>query len=404
MVVTAGDVVSPAPIRAAATGPSHRDLPVTAGRQARRPTQPEAPETNPEIPQARRPAHTRASRAPMHDPRISTALRQLADLGDAPAPPGWSWAVVGLERIGRVRLPAPAIQVLALNAGDVVWARSTRLALVVARTGWAPRSPSTGGAGSSCRCGCAKPLARPRRCSSGPRPAGSWSSWLRPECSTASVTYWREASGDRPAAAGHGTARRSGRPGPATRGPDLIAAHTTPPPPAPTLAEHIAAVTPTFSPGTATTYSSYWRLATEHLGAHRLTDITVVDLQLVVAEAGRRAQQRRPRSTGRSSQETCVAALRAVFNRAHAAGHIPANPAAALTKPRRARSRRRALDDHQLTELIVDSRVLPGMLRRRWVVRSAVYRSGVVSSLELSLLRCAMGPAGPVERGLRRLR
>ena len=133
---------------------------------------------------------------------------------------------------------------------------------------------------------------------------------------------------------------------------DLIAAHTTPPPPGPTLAEHIASVAPTFSPGTAATYSSYWRLAAEHLGEHRLTDITVVDLQFVVAEAGRRAQHRRPGSTGRSSQETCVAALRALFNRAHAAGLIAMNPAAALTKPRRSRSRRRALDDHELAELI----------------------------------------------------
>lgn len=132
---------------------------------------------------------------------------------------------------------------------------------------------------------------------------------------------------------------------------DLVAAHTTAAPPAPTLAEHVAAIAPTFSAGTAATYSSYWRLAAEQLGERRLTDITVVDLQFMVAEAGRRAQRRRPGSAGRSSQETCVAALRALFNRAHAAGLIATNPAAALTKPRRARSRRRALDDHELSEL-----------------------------------------------------
>jgi hypothetical protein len=38
---------------------------------------------------------------------------------------------VGLERIGRVRLPAPAIHVLSVSAGGEVWARSSRLALVV---------------------------------------------------------------------------------------------------------------------------------------------------------------------------------------------------------------------------------------------------------------------------------
>jgi len=133
---------------------------------------------------------------------------------------------------------------------------------------------------------------------------------------------------------------------------DLIAAHTVTCLPAPTLADHIAAIAPTFGPGTAATYGSYWRLALHHLGDHRLTDITVVDLQLVVADAAHRAQQRRPGSSGRSSQETCVAALRAVFNRAHAAGLIDTNPARALTKPRRARSRRRALDDTELAELI----------------------------------------------------
>jgi hypothetical protein len=67
----------------------------------------------------------------MHDPRISTALRQLADLGDEPAGPRWSWAIVGLERIGRIRLPGPAMEALAVDGGGVVRVRSTRSALVV---------------------------------------------------------------------------------------------------------------------------------------------------------------------------------------------------------------------------------------------------------------------------------
>jgi site-specific recombinase XerC len=81
-------------------------------------------------------------------------------------------------------------------------------------------------------------------------------------------------------------------------------------------------------------------------------DITVVNIHFVVAEAARRARQRRPGVPGRSCQKTSVAALRARFNRAHAAGSIATNPAAASTRPRRARSRRRALDDHDLAELI----------------------------------------------------
>jgi integrase len=47
-----------------------------------------------------------------------------------------------------------------------------------------------------------------------------------------------------------------------------------------------------------------------------------------------------------------VAALRALFRRAADAGLITFNPAAALMKLRRVRSRRRALDDHELAEVI----------------------------------------------------
>jgi integrase len=81
-------------------------------------------------------------------------------------------------------------------------------------------------------------------------------------------------------------------------------------------------------------------------------DVTVEDLTAVVDDAVARAQRCRPGSTGRASRESCVAALRALFRRAVAAGIVSGNPAAALTKPRRVRSRRRALDDHELAELI----------------------------------------------------
>ena len=72
----------------------------------------------------------------------------------------------------------------------------------------------------------------------------------------------------------------------------------------------------------------------------------------MVDDAIARARRNRPDSTGRASRETCVAALRALFRRAADAGLITANPAAALRRPRRVCSRRRALDDHELAELI----------------------------------------------------
>jgi hypothetical protein len=71
----------------------------------------------------------------MPDPRIPTALHQLANLDHDELLPRWSWAIVGLERIGRIRLPAPAIAALDVGSGGEVRMRSNRLALVVGRDG-----------------------------------------------------------------------------------------------------------------------------------------------------------------------------------------------------------------------------------------------------------------------------
>jgi integrase len=120
----------------------------------------------------------------------------------------------------------------------------------------------------------------------------------------------------------------------------------------PTVAAFIELIGPTFTPRTAATYRPYWRLAVERLGDRRLDDVGLADLAAVVADAVDRAKRNRPTSSGRASRETCISALRALFARAAASGLIVANPAAVLTKPRRARSRRRALDDHELAELI----------------------------------------------------
>jgi len=285
----------------------------------------------------------------MHDPRISTALRQLVDLGgDEPSRGRWSWAIVGLERIGRVRLPAPAIEVLGVSAGGEVWARSSRLALIV-RTQGPGAAVAVDGRGRMFlpvwlrqAAGPARQLLVGTEAAQGLVVAavGVLDGIGDPVGGRTPVIDRRlRAAVLLAEAAALGLALE-----------DLIAAHTTPPPPAPTLTEHINLIAPTFSPGTAATYNSYWRLAAEHLGDRRLTDITIVDLHLVVADAARRAQQRRPGSTGRSSQETCVAALRALFNLAYVAGLIATNPAAALTqaptspepptRPRRPRARR----------------------------------------------------------------
>ena len=139
----------------------------------------------------------------------------------------------------------------------------------------------------------------------------------------------------------------------AALGIDLIdLAAVTPVPRGPTFAELVASLEPTFTPATAATYRPHWRVAIELVGDRPITGITVVDLQRVVEVAAERAVRRRPASTGRATREATVAALRAVLARAVAAGLVAMNPAAALTKPRRGRSRRRALDQREQHELI----------------------------------------------------
>lgn len=133
---------------------------------------------------------------------------------------------------------------------------------------------------------------------------------------------------------------------------DLLAAAGTATAAMPTVASYVASIASTFTPVTAKTYGPYWRLLVAHLGQHRLAEVTSVDLTAMVDAAAARAQIHRPGSTGRASRESCVAALRAVFSRAADAGVISGNPAAALIKPRRAPSRRRALTDDELTDLI----------------------------------------------------
>ena len=131
---------------------------------------------------------------------------------------------------------------------------------------------------------------------------------------------------------------------------DLLAAATGEPKPV-TVTAWISEIAPTFSPSTAATYRPYWRLAAALLGDRYLAELTTTDLAAVVDAAAERARTHRPDSTGRASRETCIAALRALYARAADAGHVMSNPAAALRKPLRSTSRRRALDDLELTDL-----------------------------------------------------
>jgi len=73
----------------------------------------------------------------MHDPRTSTALRQLTDLGQGADPPRWHWGIARLEATGRFVLPAEARTALGAIPGKStpVRAAGSRVALVLRTTG-----------------------------------------------------------------------------------------------------------------------------------------------------------------------------------------------------------------------------------------------------------------------------
>lgn len=70
-----------------------------------------------------------------------------------------------------------------------------------------------------------------------------------------------------------------------------------------TVAEFVATIAPMFSPNTAATYDTYWRLAIARFGDRRIGEVTVEDCAAVVADAEQRAQNSRAASDGRSSRE-----------------------------------------------------------------------------------------------------
>lgn len=73
----------------------------------------------------------------MHDPRSSTALRQLADLDADPDPLRWAWAIARVEATGRIVLPAEARAALGARVGErlTVAGICNRVALVVRTDG-----------------------------------------------------------------------------------------------------------------------------------------------------------------------------------------------------------------------------------------------------------------------------
>jgi len=119
----------------------------------------------------------------------------------------------------------------------------------------------------------------------------------------------------------------------------------------PSVAEYLARIEGRFTENTRATYATHWRLLVERYGERTLAELDSDDLAELVAEAGKRAQARRPGCSGRSAEESCVSALRALFSRALKARVVAYNPAATLERPPRLANRRRALTTRELGEL-----------------------------------------------------
>ena len=118
-----------------------------------------------------------------------------------------------------------------------------------------------------------------------------------------------------------------------------------------TVADYVPVVAASYQPRSRRTYNSYWRLTIELLGDVALDRVTVDHLTCVADEASKRARKRRVGSDGRASRESCIAAMRAVFTRAHRSGLVPINPGLLIEKPRRLPNRRRALTQPELGDL-----------------------------------------------------
>lgn len=73
----------------------------------------------------------------MRDPRNSTALRQLADLGQDPDPSRWGWAIATPDPEARLRLPTAALRAVGIERGQAVERRGLchRVGLVVRSDG-----------------------------------------------------------------------------------------------------------------------------------------------------------------------------------------------------------------------------------------------------------------------------
>ena len=262
----------------------------------------------------------------MHDPRTSPALRTLAELTRDPPRPRGTGAVAPARRRRPARPRPPPPHALGPGPWPMRWHHLALARRRPARPGRGRSDARRAAAGSSCRCGCATAdrdvligldPTRPRLLVAPVEVLDRLGDVLAGDPMTTTALRARIVL-EEARALGLDLA-------------DLIAAADGPPRP--------CRRSPSSSPSIAPTFTAAHR---RHLPAllaprrrpprrpapHRARP---ADLHAVVDAAAARARRNRPglAPAGRL-EETCVAALRALFHRAVAAGLVTANPAAAL--------------------------------------------------------------------------
>ncbi|WP_433617047.1 tyrosine-type recombinase/integrase [Dactylosporangium sp. CA-139114] len=123
--------------------------------------------------------------------------------------------------------------------------------------------------------------------------------------------------------------------------------------PAPTFGEYIPVVAKAVPDGSRRAYSSYWNRILERWHDRRLDDIKPSEIEQLAEDVKANVVVRRNARGGRSAAEGLITALRCIYSRATADGHIQKgnNPALKVAKPRRLESTRRALTDSELIQI-----------------------------------------------------
>ena len=134
---------------------------------------------------------------------------------------------------------------------------------------------------------------------------------------------------------------------------DLLAGAAANRPAVPTFSEFVPRVVAATTKGSLKAYGTYWNKMLQRWGDRRLDEPTPLEIEELGEYIRNHRVQRRNGRDGRSAVENYAAAMRCLYQRAVANGHLTEadNPARKVAKPRRLPSSRRALPDNRLAEL-----------------------------------------------------